>query len=271
VDQLREAVVAGQFYPASAAELKRQLSSFLDRGQEKGEAIACILPHAGYVYSGRVAAQTLNCVKIKSKIVLLGPNHTGMGEPFSIMTAGIWQTPLGGVKIDSGLARLILGRSKLLREDSLAHAQEHSLEVELPIIQYFRDDFEIVPIALLSDDLTRLKQVGRDIASAIQESGPPDAVMLLASSDMTHYESQESAQEKDSAAIEAILELNEDKLFQIIHSLRISMCGYAPVAAMIEASKQLGATRARLIKYETSAAASRDTSSVVGYAGIIIS
>ncbi|MCX5697657.1 MAG: AmmeMemoRadiSam system protein B [Candidatus Omnitrophica bacterium] len=270
MDKTREATVAGQFYPSSESQLKRQIASFLSEEKQKLEVLGCMLPHAGYVYSGRVACQTLNAVKIRQKIVLLGPNHTGLGKAFSIMTEGVWQTPLGGVKIDAGLARLILGHSKLLQEDSLAHIQEHSLEVELPILQYFNSGIEIVPIAFLSDDIGKLKQAGGDLAAAIKESGKRDAIMLVASSDMTHYEPQAVAEKKDAVAIAAILELNEDKLMQEIARFNITMCGYAPVVVMLAASKILGATSARLIKYETSAVASGDATSVVGYAGVVI-
>lgn len=270
MDKVRKAAVAGQFYPSSGSDLKRQIASFVSRTKEKIKVIGCMLPHAGYVYSGRVATETISSVEVKKRIVLLGPNHTGMGEPYSIMASGIWQTPLGEVKIDSGLAGSILGHGTLFREDELAHSQEHSLEVELPILQYFRSDIEIVPIAFMSDDLALLKQAGAEIASVIKESPAREDIMLIASSDMTHYEPQASAEKKDSAAIEAILELDEDKLMRTIARLDITMCGYAPVTVMLAAGKLLGATRAQLIKYETSAAASGDKSSVVGYAGIII-
>ncbi len=270
VDKIREAIVAGQFYSSSAMQLKKQIASFLSEERQKSQVLGCMLPHAGYVYSGRVACQTLNVVKIKQKIVLLGPNHTGLGKAFSIMAEGIWQTPLGEVKIDAGLSKLILGHSKLLQEDSSAHIQEHSLEVELPILQYFNSGIEIVPIAFLSDDVGKLKQAGADIAAAIKESQERDEIMLVASSDMTHYEPQAQAEKKDAVAIEAILELNEDKLMQAISRFNISMCGYAPVVVMLAASKILGATSARLIKYETSAVVSGDATNVVGYAGVII-
>ncbi|MCX5713618.1 MAG: AmmeMemoRadiSam system protein B [Candidatus Omnitrophica bacterium] len=270
MDKVREPAVSGQFYPSSVVQLRRQITSFLSQDKEKTKVIGCMLPHAGYVYSGRVAVETLSAVEIKEKIVLLGPNHTGMGEPFSIMTSGVWQTPLGGVKIASDLAKQILANSKLLQEDDLAHMHEHSLEVELPILQYFKSGIKIVPIAFLSDDTASLKQVGADIASVINLSSQKDSVMLVASSDMTHYEPLSVAEKKDAAAIEAILELNEEKLMQVIARFNISMCGYAPVVVMLAASKLLGATKARLIKYETSAAASGDATSVVGYAGIIV-
>jgi AmmeMemoRadiSam system protein B len=184
------------------------------------------------------------------------------------MTEGIWQTPMGEVKIDSVLAEKILKNSKYLQSDSLAHAYEHSLEVELPFLQYFKSSFEIVPIAFLTDDIEALKAAGKEIAAVLKDI--KDSVMLVASSDMTHYEPHEMASKKDHEAIEAILELNEDKLMEKIRRLNITMCGYAPVIAMLSAAKMLGAKAAKLVKYETSGDVTGDKSSVVGYAGVVV-
>jgi len=268
--KVRKPVVSGTFYPASAEELKKTISAFADKHAQKEEAIACMLPHAGYMYSGKVAAETLSHVKIKEKVLLLGPNHTGFGAPYSIMTEGAWQTPLGQVRIDPVLAEKIREGSKHLEPDSLAHAHEHSLEVELPLLQYFRQDFEIIPVAFLSDDLEALKKTGKDIACAINAAGVKDTTLIIASSDMTHYEAQAEAEKKDKEAIKAILELDEDKLMSCIRRRNISMCGYAPVIAMLACAKGLGAASARLIRYQTSGDVTADYESVVGYAGIII-
>lgn len=262
--------VAGQFYPAEENALTRQISSFLGKGVEKIDAIACMLPHAGYMYSGRVASETVSSVKIKDKIILLGPNHTGNGALFSIMTEGTWQTPFGSLKIDTALAKEILRKSKNLEEDSLAHLHEHSLEVELPILQFFKKDFQIVPIAFLSDNVEKLKETGREIAAVIKELGLKDSILIVASSDMTHYESEGNAQRKDKEAIDAILELNEDALMQRVLGSNISMCGFAPVITMLSLAKSLGAKAAKLIKYQTSGDITGDRDSVVGYAGIVI-
>lgn len=268
--KIRQPIVAGQFYPLKAQELKNYIAGCLDEKPEKIEAIACMLPHAGYIYSGKVAVKTISSINLKKRIILLGPNHTGYGEPFSIMTEGAWKTPLGEVKIDSKLAKALLSKSRYLKQDSLAHSYEHSLEVELPILQYFSAEFEIIPIILSSDDLNSLKEIGTEIATVIKEEGMADSTLIVASSDMTHYEPQKQAETKDKKAIEAILGLNPEELTKQVRTLRISMCGYAPVAAMLEAAKSLGAKNATLIKYETSAQATGDTQSVVGYAGIVI-
>ncbi len=268
--KVREPAVAGQFYPSSRQILKNQIEALIDKKADKLNAIACMLPHAGYMYSGGVAAETVSCVNIKDKIILLGPNHTGYGVPFSIMTKGLWRTPLGEVKINSSLASHILKNSKYLEDDCLAHLYEHSLEVELPILQYFKTDFEIVPITVLANEISALKEIGKDIANTIKELNIKDSVLIIASSDMTHYEAQAQAQKKDREAIKAILELNEDKLMQKIQELDISMCGYAPAVIMLSAAKALGAKTAKLIKYQTSGDVTGDLTQVVGYAGIVV-
>jgi len=270
LSKIRLAQVAGQFYPGQAKAIQEQISGFIEGREEKTNALACMLPHAGYQYSGRVAAQTVARINIKDKVILLGPNHTGNGAIYSLMAEGVWQTPLGQVKIDAQLARSILAGSKYLENDSLAHSQEHSLEVELPILQYFKGDFEIVPIAFMSDDLPTLKKIGQELAAVIQSSGLKDRILLVASSDMTHYEPQDAAVAKDKLAIDAILGLDPDKLMREIKKSAISMCGYAPVIAMLSAVNALGARRAQLVKYQTSADSTGDQSAVVGYAGIII-
>ena len=269
-DKIRRPAVAGQFYPSSSQELKNQIEALIDKQADKIDIIACMLPHAGYIYSGGVAAETVSRINIKNKVILLGPNHTGYGTRYSIMPQGSWQTPLGEIRIDSELAGEILNYSKYLKADNAAHTYEHSLEVELPFLQYFKTDFEIVPIVFLSDELEILKEIGGDIASTIKERKIKDSTIIVASSDMTHYESQEEAQKKDKEAIQAILELNEDKLIDRIRRLNISMCGYAPAITMISAAKLLGAKTAKLVKYQTSGDVTGDKSSVVGYAGIII-
>lgn len=264
----RKPVVAGQFYPASASELKELIKSFIDEKAEKKEVIGLISPHAGYIYSGPVAGSVISRIKLKDTFVILGPNHTGMGKPLSIMTKGTWQTPLGSVKIDEELGKKILENSSHLKEDALAHQFEHSIEVQLPFLQYFKPDIKIVPIMLSPATGTTYKEIGKEIATAIKELDKK--AVIMASSDMTHYESQESAREKDNKAIEAILALNEDELLARVEQLNITMCGYAPVTCLISAAKELGASRTELVKYQTSGDVSGDYSRVVGYAGIIV-
>ncbi len=267
---LRKPVVAGQFYPSSAKDLNALISSFADKSVQKNDCFGCILPHAGYIYSGKVAACTICAVKIKETVVLLGPNHTGQGATFSIMPQGIWQSPLGKIEINHQLAGLFLDKSKYLEPDNLAHSMEHSLEVELPILQYFRNDFKIVPIVIKTDDSIALAEVAQELASVVLENNLKGSVIFMASSDLTHYEPQASAEKKDALAIEAILELDEKKLKMLIDKFQISLCGFAPIAILIKTAKLLGAKKGRLIKYQTSGDVSGDKSSVVGYAGITI-
>ena len=267
LSKIRRPCVAGQFYSSSGVSLKREIEGLIDKQAKKKDVIACMLPHAGYMYSGRVAAETVSQINIKDKVILLGPNHTGNGADFSIMTEGLWQTPLGENNIDSALAKEILKNSKYLKEDESAHVYEHSLEVELPILQYFKPDFEIVPITFLSDNIKALKEVGAEIAAVLKDK--PKA-LIVASSDMTHYESEAEAKRKDNEAIQAILELDEDKLMERIQRFNITMCGFAPVVVMLKAAKLLGAKKGSLVKYQTSGDTTGDKESVVGYAGIIL-
>jgi AmmeMemoRadiSam system protein B len=218
-----------------------------------------------------VAGAAISRIKFKDTFVILGPNHTGRGKAFSIMTGGVWRTPLGDVGVNSELGRRILDASSYLEEDFAAHQYEHSIEVQIPFLQFFKPDVMIVPVVLAHAGGASgaiCKKVGRELASAIKES--KKGIIIMASSDMTHYEPHESAKRKDSQAIEAVLDLDEDKLLKRVDELDISMCGYAPVVSLISAAKELGAKEAELVKYQTSGDTSGDYSSVVGYAGIIV-
>jgi AmmeMemoRadiSam system protein B/AmmeMemoRadiSam system protein A len=265
---IREPVVAGQFYPGPPDKLKEMIAGMVDEKAAKEEVIGLISPHAGYIYSGPVAGATISRIKFKDTFIILGPNHTGLGRPFSIMTEGVWRTPLGEVEIDSELGKLILASSSYLEEDRDAHRFEHSIEVQLPFLQYFNKDIKLVPIVLAYAAGTAYKEIGRAIAEAVKKLNRK--VVIIASSDMTHYEPQASAQKKDNQAIEAILALDEDELLRRIDELNITMCGYAPAVSLISAAKLLGATVAELVKYQTSGDTTGDYSSVVGYAGVII-
>jgi AmmeMemoRadiSam system protein B/AmmeMemoRadiSam system protein A len=265
---IRQPVVAGQFYPGEADKLREMIRGMVDEKVEKEDVIGLVSPHAGYIYSGPVAGAVISRVKFKDTFIIMGPNHTGAGKPLSIMTRGTWETPLGQVEIDSELAEKILANSRHLQEDSRAHQYEHSLEVQIPFLQYFKKDFRIVPITLAYSSPAAYKELGREIAQAVKELNKE--VVIIASSDMTHYEPQEKAQQKDAKAIAAILELDEDELLNKIKEFNISMCGYAPTVALITAAKKLGAARTDLVRYQTSGDTTGDYSAVVGYAGILI-
>ena len=266
---IREPAVAGQFYPERPYELNSMIKKMVDEHVAKEDVIGLIAPHAGYIYSGAVTGAVISRVKFKETFIIIGPNHTGAGKLLSIMTEGVWRTPLGDIEIDSALAKKILESSKYLQEDSLAHEAEHSIEVQLPFLQYFKSNIKIVPIILSYAGGDVYKEIGKEIAAAIKESGK--GVVIIASSDMTRYEPQEYAREQDTQAIDAILALDEDLLLKRVKGLDISMCGYAPAVCLISAAKELGTQGAKLVKYQTSGDTTGDYSSVVGYAGILIS
>ncbi len=266
---IRNPAVAGQFYPGTPGSLRSMIKGMVDEKATREDGIiGLVSPHAGYIYSGPVAGATISRIKFRDTFIIIGPNHTGKGKPLSIITEGTWKTPLGDIEIDTGLAKKILASSRHLEEDSLAHQYEHSIEVQLPFLQYFKPDIKLVPIVLGHGSGSIYKEIGREIARAIKELSRE--VVIIASSDMTHYEPQESAQRKDNRAIGAIMAMNEDELLRRVRELDISMCGFAPVVSLISAAKQLGASHAELVKYRTSGDTTGDYSSVVGYAGIII-
>ncbi len=281
---LRKPAVAGHFYPGTAEALRRQVEEFIISA-EKVRALGIMSPHAGLIYSGAVAGAVYSSIDLPDTFVLIGPNHTGLGAPVSIMCEGRWETPLGAVEMDEPLARSILSKSPRIQEDSLAHLREHSLEVQLPFIQYFKKSFKIVPIQMLDTRLETCLEVGRAMAAAIAEcgvrsaEGKPEAqnpkseirnALIVASSDMSHYERAAAAKEKDYKAIRHILALDPEGLYHTVKNQGITMCGYGPATAMLAACKILGASEAKLVKYANSGEVSGDYEQVVGYAGIIV-
>lgn len=286
----RHAAVAGQFYKGSPEALGKQVREFIIPGVVKTKALGIVSPHAGLIYSGSVAGAVYSRIELPETFVLIGPNHTGLGAPVSLMDRGQWETPLGLIEIDEALAASILSQSSRISEDSLAHLREHSLEVQLPFIQYFKKEFKFVPIQMLDTRLETCKEVGRAIGEAIAECGSRNAegkvedasgirnqkseiqkVLIIASSDMTHYEQAAVAREKDFRAIQKILDLDPEGLYRTVKQYGITMCGYGPVVAMLFACKLLNASKAELIKYTNSGDVSGDYEQVVGYAGIVVS
>lgn len=265
--KIRTPHVAGLFYPAESGELKQFLSQTLGPLSSPQKVKAIMVPHAGYVYSGATAARVFARVKIPATVLMLGPNHTGFGRPFSIMTKGFWQTPLGKVPIDESLANELLEGSDYFEVNESAHAREHSLEVEVPFLQHLNPAVKIVPVAIHTDDFQALREAAEQ---AVRILGNRD-VLILASSDMTHYESVKQAEVKDRLALEAILALDENRLKREVELHDISMCGFYPMYMTLIMSKQLGATKAELIEYTHSGIVSRDYDHVVGYAGVVIS
>ncbi len=267
---VRMPAVAGRFYPRDADTLRRDILEYTSPDvSSRIEAIGCIAPHAGYVYSAHVAGAVYSRIEIPNRVIVLCPNHTGMGHPLAIMTSTPWQTPLGKVAADRELGTALLQRFPALREDSAAHRSEHAIEVQLPFLQTRRADLTFVPIAVGTRDFDMLRDLGEAIADVI--SAQPDKVLVVASSDMNHYESDAITRIKDHMAIERVLALDARALWEVVMNEDISMCGFGPTVAMLTAAQRLGATSATLVKYATSGEIYGDYEKVVGYAGVIVS
>jgi MEMO1 family protein len=269
---VRHPAVAGRFYPGDADDLRAEAHEYLSRSENSSSipvrAIGCIAPHAGYMYSGHIAGAVFARIEIPQRCVVICPNHTGMGRPLAIMGEGAWETPLGEVAIDCELADELKQSFPALQEDSAAHRAEHAAEVELPFLQLRRPDVRFVPIAVGTGHFEALEQLGMALAEVISASSEP--VLIVASSDMNHYESDAITRAKDHQAIERILTLDPHGLYDVVKQQAISMCGYGPAVAMLTAARSLGAKSAELVKYATSGDVSGDRNMVVGYAGIVV-
>src|SRR2546426_10686992 len=267
---LRPPAVAGRFYPAEPEKLTLSIRKLLEPPQERIHAIGAVVPHAGYMYSGHVAGAVYARVDLPQRNIVLCPNHTGLGTPLSIMKKGAWQTPLGDMQIDEELCEALMNADPYLQDDISAHRFEHALEVQLPFMQYLGgSSIRFVPITIGTGTLERLEELGRAMAEVVHEM--KTAALIIASSDMNHYESDAITRVKDRKAIDQVLAMDPEGLYQVVHREKISMCGYGPAVAMLTAAKQLGATKAELVKYATSGDVSLDFDHVVGYAGMIVS
>lgn len=265
---IRDPVVAGQFYPASPQALRDKIGSMVDEKAQKKDAIGVFSPHAGYPYSGPVAGTLFSQINITDTVVILGPSHTGVGPVFSLYAKGSWHTPLGDVIVDGDFTNRLSGRCELIEEDESSHLHEHSIEVQLPFIQYLKRDFKIVPLVVGYSSYKAYQSVAEAIASSIKEAGKN--ILIVASGDMSHYEPQEEAERKDKLAIDAMLKLDERLLLDRVEKQKISMCGVITAAIMLLAAKSLGAKEAELVKYQTSGDITGDYSAVVGYAAIMV-
>ena len=265
---IREPAVAGRFYPAEPSQLMRQVDGFIASRQTRRRARACMVPHAGYMYSGHVAGAVYGELELPSRLILLGPRHFPHGERLAILSEGAWRTPLGDARIDSELAESLRTACPLLREDAVAHETEHSLEVQLPFLQRLAGEFTFVPIVLGTDRFDAFEALGHAVAQVVRAEA--ELVLIVASSDMNHYESDAITRVKDRKAIDAILRLDARGLYDTVRRESISMCGYGPATAMLVAAKELGATEAELVRYATSGDINNDREEVVGYAGIIV-
>lgn len=268
---VRTPAVAGRFYPDHPDRLLREIDGYTSPPQKRVSAIGCVTPHAGYMYSGHVAGAVYARLEIPEHCIILCPNHTGRGVPLSIMTATAWQTPLGEAKPSTELATELLRRFPKLEEDSAAHRGEHGIEVQLPFLQVQQKNLHIVPIAVGTSDFGVLRELGETIAEVIGEREEADQeILIIASSDMNHYEDDAITRVKDQKAIERVLALDARGLWEVVMREDISMCGFGPTVAMLTAAKILGATRATLVRYATSGDVSGDRETVVGYAGMVV-
>ncbi len=267
---LRLPVAADRFYPgnpdALQAELSRRIPDIPE--SQKQDCLAIISPHAGYVYSGDVAGETVARVNIPETVLILGPNHHGLGQPVSLGLKD-WSMPFGQVPIAREFAVKILKNSSIIIDDNTAHQAEHSLEVQVPFLHYFQKNLSIAPIVISHISYEECQETARDLVTAIRAFGEP--VLIVASTDMTHYESRANAAKKDHLALARIEALDPIGLYRTVIGNRISMCGIMPTTVALLAAMQMGATQAELVRYTDSGEASGDTEQVVGYAGLIIS
>lgn len=268
---IRQPAVAGRFYPANPQRLRAEVESYLapsSDAEPKISALGCVVPHAGYMYSGHVAGAVYRRLDLPQRFVILCPNHTGMGEPLAIMSDGAWHTPLGDVEIDEELAAELKRQMPLLAEDDQAHRAEHALEVQLPFLQALLPELRFVPIAIGTGNFDVLSSLGVAIGNVLAREG--GRFLVIASSDMNHYESDSVTRVKDRRAIDQLLALDPRGLYDIVREGNISMCGYGPAVIMLTAARKLGASKAELVRYATSGDVSNDREMVVGYAGIAV-
>jgi MEMO1 family protein len=265
---MRRAIVANRFYPGSKETLAREIDGYFETSQRTpGKALAVVSPHAGYIYSGALAAGTLAAVTIPESVIILGPNHQGRGAAIAL-SANSWQTPLGVVPVDQTLIDLLLELGPMVEVDETAHAAEHSLEVQLPFLQRLQPHLKIVPLVLSQLSFAECQALATSLAAAISAAG--GGHLLVASSDMSHYESREAASRKDHLALAAIEAMDAEALYRTVFTERISMCGVIPVVVAILAAGLLGAEHAELIGYTDSGYVTGDSQQVVGYAGVVI-
>jgi AmmeMemoRadiSam system protein B len=269
--RVRQPAVAGLFYPGQPALLVAAVHDLLAAVRaEAGPAVAAVAPHAGYVYSGRTAAEVFARLDVPRRCIVLAPNHTGLGDAAhggSVFAVGVLVTPAGDVPVDETTAAALLARCDVVEDDPAAHAREHAVEVQLPFLLARRPDVTVVPIVLAWSDWPRTRRLGEALAEVVRTS--PEPVLLLASSDMNHYESAEVAADKDAAALAEAERLDGERLLEVTRRRHVTMCGRVPAAAVLHAAKLLGATAAEVVHYSHSGMVTGDDRAVVSYAGII--
>jgi len=267
--RVRPPAVAGMFYDARAERLERDVRAHLAQVEAAAEpAFGGIVPHAGYVYSGPVAGAVYARLRIPPTCVILCPNHTGRGAPAALDPSDAWRTPLGDVPVDRRIAQRIAALAPSLEEDAEAHRREHALEVQLPFLQVLRPDVAFVPISIGEPRLALCREIGDAVAAVYAEEAEPP--LVLASSDMNHYESRAVGRRKDDRALVRVEGLDAEGLFRTVLTESISMCGFLPSTALLFAARAAGATSARVVARRDSGDETGDTDSVVGYAGVVV-
>ena len=269
MERIRPPAVAGQFYPDDPEALRAEVMRSLEPEAPRTDALAIVVPHAGLVYSGRVAGAVYSRVRLPGTALLLGPNHWRLGARASVGARGRWRIPLGDVPVEAELARALLVGSRVLEEDELGHIREHALEVQLPFLCHLEPEIRIVPVSLAETDLAYCRDVGQACARAIKCAAGP--VLLIVSTDLNHYESQAVSNRKDRKALDAILAVDPAGLHRTVRQDGISMCGVGPTVAALYALTELGARQATLVRYMTSGDVDGRRDRVVGYGGVIIS
>ena len=265
---VRPTAVAGAFYPGSREALERQLHALVPSEEAHHELLACIAPHAGYVYSGGVAGRLFAHLEVPSRVVVLGPNHSGSGAMVAVAPHTSWATPLGAQPVDGELAEALVAECPQASFDDRAHWREHSIEVQLPFLMRRRPDLRVLPVCVKHLALDACLEVADALARIISRLDEP--VGIVASSDMSHYQPDDLARTLDHLAIEAALDRDPAALYEVVHREGITMCGVVPAAVAIATANALGAVDAHLVAYATSGDASGDYSAVVGYAGVCI-
>ncbi len=268
---IREPSVAGRFYPGKSDSLLKNVTDLLTpySSQEKRKAFVVVSPHAGYVYSGDLAAEVISAVVIPETVIIVGLNHHGRGKPAAVSAADSWNMVMADIDVDQTFCELLIQSGSIFERDDIAHQLEHSVEVQIPFLFVLQPKLKIVPIVLSHLPYQECQKAADALASAIRQY--PDDVLIVSSTDMSHYESRQTATQKDAMALDRIISLDPEGLYRLVHQQRISMCGVIPTTVSLLAAKKLGASDGELLRYTDSGEVSGDTDQVVGYGGLIIS
>ncbi|UCH98519.1 MAG: AmmeMemoRadiSam system protein B [Candidatus Aminicenantes bacterium] len=265
---VRKPIASGNFYPGSKSILEEELGKYIEFSETKKKVIGLVSPHAGYVFSGSCAGKGFGIIEVPGIVIILGVNHYGFGHPFAVDGHDSWKTPLGEAEIHTELREKLVKDSKIFGIDSNASIKEHSLEVQVPFVQFINPEAKILPITVAGGDVQRLKAAGKEIAALIKDN--PGDILMVASTDMSHFISADRAREKDKMAIDKILALDPEGLFNTVAMERISMCGASPTTIMLAAALELGAQKAEVIDYTNSGRVMADYSRVVAYLSMIV-